>query len=422
MRSIKMGSIVCIVFALAVNFVTVTDVLGGAAERENIALNPDRTDYPHPMESDRGWGGGSNKWDIVDGNRYYQNWWHGLAFTGGTRNWSGEPAGERQATINFGESKTFGEVIITHHAAQHTPAECMLQYWDGSEWVDIPFEREITEQADPLDVLTFTPVTGSKIRYTFDNREASINGTQLTHGWIYEFEVYAVNADIEPPAITLNGDASMTLECNVDTYIEPGATVEDNCDPDVSMEIGGDTVDTETCGTYVVTYDAMDASGNVADQATRTVNVVDTTAPEISVIADPITLWPPNHKYKTIDVRDLVLAISDNCEDLIVDDVVITKVTSDEPEDVQGVGKGKGKTDDGGDGMTYDDIAFPDGNDAVDLRVERQAKGNGRVYTIHLSVIDEAGNGAVATCIVQVPHDVMDTAVDDGPVYEVAPE
>ena len=38
------------------------------------------------------------------------------------------------------------------------------------------------------------------------------------------------------------------------------------------------TVDTDTLGTYTVTYTSTDASGNVGT-ATRTVNVVDTTVP-----------------------------------------------------------------------------------------------------------------------------------------------
>ncbi len=32
----------------------------------NLALNPDRVGYPHPLESDHGWGGGSDKWEIID--------------------------------------------------------------------------------------------------------------------------------------------------------------------------------------------------------------------------------------------------------------------------------------------------------------------------------------------------------------------
>lgn len=86
------------------------------------------------------------------------------------------------------------------------------------------------------------------------------------------------------PTITLNGAASITLQAAVDTYTELGATVTDSGDPTVSVDIGGDTVDTLTVGTYVVTYDATDSEGNSAVQVTRTVNVQDTIAPIITLL------------------------------------------------------------------------------------------------------------------------------------------
>ena len=99
--------------------------------------------------------------------------------------------------------------------------------------------------------------------------------------------------DTIAPLITLNGDAQITLECAVDSYVEPGATAADLCDPDVSVTVGGDVVDAGTPGTYVVTYDAVDDSGNIAAQVTRTVIVEDTIAPEIQCNA-PATIIPPN--------------------------------------------------------------------------------------------------------------------------------
>ena len=77
------------------------------------------------------------------------------------------------------------------------------------------------------------------------------------------------------------------------------------------------------------------------------------------------------------------MALSDNCDtDLLISDVVITKVSSDEPEDNPG----------GADGNTVDDILIASDGSAVDLRRERQGSGNGRVYIIHLTIEDAAGN------------------------------
>src|SRR5438309_10227058 len=81
----------------------------------NIALNTSRMGFPTPLESDHGWGGGSDQWEIADGQRSYDFWAHGLAFTGGPDGWAGEPGGTRQATIDFGMSQTFNNAVIWWH-------------------------------------------------------------------------------------------------------------------------------------------------------------------------------------------------------------------------------------------------------------------------------------------------------------------
>lgn len=84
------------------------------------------------------------------------------------------------------------------------------------------------------------------------------------------------------PVITMNaGDE--TLECSVDEFTEAGATAMDNVDGEVTVVIGGDTVDDSVSGVYVITYDAVDAAGN-ASQKTRTVTVEDNAAPDIALI------------------------------------------------------------------------------------------------------------------------------------------
>ena len=75
------------------------------------------------------------------------------------------------------------------------------------------------------------------------------------------------------PVLTLIGDASIRLEQG-DTYTEQGATATDTEDGDVTstIVIAGDTVDTNTAGTYVVTYTVIDSDGNTA-VVTRNVEV-----------------------------------------------------------------------------------------------------------------------------------------------------
>jgi hypothetical protein len=92
--------------------------------------------------------------------------------------------------------------------------------------------------------------------------------------------------DTTPPTIILKGDNPITLECPA-PYDEPGATASDTCDPNPTLVISG-TVDSHTPGTYTITYTATDASKN-SSSTTRTVNVVDTTPPEIACSLTPTT-------------------------------------------------------------------------------------------------------------------------------------
>jgi hypothetical protein len=110
---------------------------------------------------------------------------------------------------------------------------------------------------------------------------------------ISEFgEVLEISEDICPPVITLNGNATENLTVGA-TWTDPGATATDGCDGNiVTITVGGDTVDLNSAGTYEITYNVSDAAGNAATQVTRsvTVNVVDTTAPVITVTgANPAT-------------------------------------------------------------------------------------------------------------------------------------
>lgn len=76
------------------------------------------------------------------------------------------------------------------------------------------------------------------------------------------------------PVITLNGNATISLTQG-ETFTDPGFTATDNLDGDITANVvvGGDTVDTNTTGTYIITYNVSDAAGNAANEVTRTVEV-----------------------------------------------------------------------------------------------------------------------------------------------------
>ncbi|WP_339894007.1 immunoglobulin-like domain-containing protein, partial [uncultured Algibacter sp.] len=121
--------------------------------------------------------------------------------------------------------------------------------------------------------------TGGTYLVTYDVSDAAGNpATQV---------VRTVNVipDTTAPVITLNGASTINLNVG-GVYTEQGATAVDDLDGDItaSIVIGGVTVDMNTGGTYLVTYDVSDAAGNPATQVVRTVNVIpDTTAPVITL-------------------------------------------------------------------------------------------------------------------------------------------
>ncbi|NJL71855.1 MAG: DUF5011 domain-containing protein [Candidatus Competibacteraceae bacterium] len=94
--------------------------------------------------------------------------------------------------------------------------------------------------------------------------------------------------DVTPPVITLLGGALEAVTQNM-TYTDPGVLVADVCDLGVTPIAGG-FVNTSVLGPYLLTYDAVDASGNNAIQVTRTVTVVPDNPPVITLTgANPLT-------------------------------------------------------------------------------------------------------------------------------------
>jgi hypothetical protein len=109
------------------------------------------------------------------------------------------------------------------------------------------------------------------------------------------------------------------------------------------------------------------------------------------------TLWPPNHKLRTIAISGATDPDSDPVA------ITITGVTQDEPVDGRG------------DGRTSPDVVLGPGPDQVRLRAERAGGGDGRVYTIAYVAKDPSGASCSGTVTVSVPHDRGGNAVDSGP-------
>ena len=85
-----------------------------------------------------------------------------------------------------------------------------------------------------------------------------------------------------PPVIAINGLNPVTVSLG-GGFVDLGATVTDDSD-NSRIIMGTGSVDTSKTGSYTLTYRAYDVSGNEGIPVTRIVNVVDMTAPVITLI------------------------------------------------------------------------------------------------------------------------------------------
>ena len=78
------------------------------------------------------------------------------------------------------------------------------------------------------------------------------------------------------PVITLLGSNEVYV-FQSKSYTDAGATATDNIDGNITANINAtSTVNTSATGNYTVTYNVTDSSGNIANQVTRTVSVINT--------------------------------------------------------------------------------------------------------------------------------------------------
>ena len=160
----------------------------------------------------------------------------------------------------------------------------------------------------------------------------------------------------------------------------------------VSLGVGEILSVTLPLGVHSVTLRVVDSQGE-ADTDTIFINVVDTTPPDISAILAPSLLWPPNHRM--VEIEALVSA-SDLCS---TPALLLSSVSSNEPDDAEGIGDGKTVNDIQGVEIGSADFQFQ-------LRAERAGTGEGRTYAVTYLATDASGNMSTATAFALVPHDV----------------
>jgi len=310
-------------------------------------------------------------------------------------------------TVSDGEAEATDDVSVTVNVDETAPAiadlaDLTAENDPGECGAEVSFSIDASD-ACGVTSLVATPASGSV--FPVGNTTVTVTASDAAGNTSTSAFTVTVE-DTEAPVIADNEDMTISNdpgECGALVIFND--TAEDNCgDVDVvAVPASGSFFEV---GTTTVTLTATDAAGNESTSSFD-VTVEDNEAPNFVVSAEPETMWPPNHKYRTFDISDFVVTVEDNCAELSLADIVITSVTSDEEENARGRG----------DGNTNNDMVINNGS--VDLRAERQGGGNGRVYTVHLAVADGNGNSSASSFQVHVPHSRNSTAIDDGVAYTV---
>ena len=177
------------------------------------------------------------------------------------------------------------------------------------------------------------------------------------------------------------------------------ATATDAVDPNPTVTCTPPSGSSFAPGATTVSCTAADASGNTSTAKTFTVTVVTNHAPACAnVRATAPTLWPPNHQFERIGFAGATDPDGDSLT------YAVTGVRQDEA--LLGEGSGNFAPD-----------ARRTGG-ALELRSERAGQGDGRVYTVSLSVSDGRGGSCTATAAVTVRHDQAHAAVKSAPSYD----
>ena len=192
---------------------------------------------------------------------------------------------ELQLTIgNVSNNKSYNQRVIID-AIEHKSYINVLKIND--EVVEI-------KHRDGDAAINLAPIAG------YSMLEQHLTISRINDSWYVQSSLelfYNSNSNVvfdnTPPIIILTGSANISHEINT-TYTEPGFSAEDqpgSIDMTSDVVVGGDTVDTTVLGAaYNITYNVVDAKGNNAIQKIRTINIVDTTNPVITLGTAEINL------------------------------------------------------------------------------------------------------------------------------------
>ncbi|MBC7866967.1 MAG: T9SS type A sorting domain-containing protein, partial [Gloeobacteraceae cyanobacterium ES-bin-316] len=205
-----------------------------------------------------------------------------------------------------------------------------------------------------------------------------------------------VNSGFGPIIVTPPSTVSgFTIQYSFDDGATWGANTPPTNDNCTGYKIKTRYVTAAACGSIPSGTSSTIAACKESPATTR---IVDQTAPiNITVSANPSSLWPPNHKMKDIKVT---MSAQDNCSATGAPICRVVSITSNEPINNDGSADGNTEVD-------WEIPTNPEGAEVwVKLRAERSGNGDGRVYTINVECTDAAGNTSQSSTTVTVAHNI----------------
>lgn len=213
---------------------------------------------------------------------------------------------ERKYLNNISETTTF--TIANEKPVITLKGENLIKLGELELFVDPGVE--VTDNVDPYvslkRIYTKDGETVDGINYDIPGEYVIIYRGIDDAGNEAEVTRTVIIEDTGKPVIHLNGDEIIKVAVG-QVYAEQGATVTDFYDDDLTVIIGGDAVNTNVIGTYWVTYNAQDTSGNMADEVARKVEVYDSIAPTVTLNGDERVYLNTGEAYE-----ELGASVTDN--------------------------------------------------------------------------------------------------------------
>ena len=297
----------------------------------------------------------------------------------------------------------------------------------SSEEIAITMIQGIVTDEDPDDILEYRWIEGETILLDWtpagENGECPLDLSPLSIG----IGIHTLTLEVTDGQATSSDEIILTIENSapnsgpkgggvyeINTNVILGGNISD-FDGDlleyqwidgteelfsgsIQTIVGGDPVElanhgilTLSLGIHTIILQVSDGI-NALVSSEITVEIIDTGDPTLAPVADRTIIWPPNHEMINITIEA-------NASDNSGLPVTLTaEIISNEP--INGLGDGDMTPD-----WTNPAIDQEMGIINLQFRAERSGSGNGRVYTITITAIDQSDNSSIADVEIIVPHD-----------------